>query len=194
MSSQQPIACEGDTTSAGGHILEGDSAHTIDGLSVAFEGAQVLCHVHGMTHIAEATARITVYGRRIARQGDLLACGHHIVVLGERRATSDHYSDEGDSYTNVGSGLPKHGMRSAQASGRATRDNIERPIDAVLEFELRLLCGQGRPHSGLSYINTLASARGTVTQTSPEGLTTPLSCCSNDVALVAIAVPDMESK
>jgi hypothetical protein len=173
--------------------LEGDDIFMVDGLPAAFKGARVLCHVDGMTHIAEATARVTVHGRPVARQGDLLACGHHIVVPGERRATSDRYSDADDGYKqHMDSDLSKSRIQSSQVSGRVMLDNAEHPIDTSLEVELRLLCGRGKPHGGLNYVKTLAATSGTPTQSSPEGLTSPLSCSSENVPFVAIAVPDME--
>jgi len=76
-----PIAVVGDTTTGGGHILQGQPWFLIDGRPAAYVGAQVLCGTCGPTVIADGSAHAFVGGKPFARHGDLLACGHRILTL-----------------------------------------------------------------------------------------------------------------
>jgi uncharacterized Zn-binding protein involved in type VI secretion len=77
------VACKGDTTTGGGLVLEGEPGLMMGDREATFKGALVRCDVHGLTHVAEATMPVNVHGKDIAGDGDLLACGHRLVALGE---------------------------------------------------------------------------------------------------------------
>lgn len=95
--SSLPVAAKGDTTTGGGEVLQGTPcAFLRGGVLAAYLGAAVRCDVHGMTVIAEATARITGGDNRLARDGDRLACGHLIVVREPHGVFSDHWLENND--------------------------------------------------------------------------------------------------
>jgi uncharacterized Zn-binding protein involved in type VI secretion len=76
-------ACEGDTTTGGGLVLQGTPGLVLGSRKATFKGALVRCDVHGLTHVADATMPVSVHGKDIAGHGDLLACGHRLVALGD---------------------------------------------------------------------------------------------------------------
>jgi uncharacterized Zn-binding protein involved in type VI secretion len=65
----------GDTHSHGGNVLGASSKMYVHGKVLVCEGDEAICSLHGRTHVADATSNIICYGRRVARDGDHLACG-----------------------------------------------------------------------------------------------------------------------
>lgn len=191
MSGLMRVACQGDTTSGGGNILEGDPSFTVDGLPVAYEGARVVCHVHGLTHIAEATMPAFVENRQVAREGDRLACGHHIVVQEWRRMEGEHYVEDNGYAPSMQARESRTGP-ARQPEAQASRDDAPSAAECDYFIELRLLCQRGREHEGLGYIKTFGAMAGKVATTDARGATAALACSPGRSVLIGIAVPDME--
>lgn len=70
-----PLIVDGDTHSHGGHVNASASTSSTDGRAHICEGDIAVCHIHGLTQVATATSLIWVNERRVALEGDLLACG-----------------------------------------------------------------------------------------------------------------------
>jgi uncharacterized Zn-binding protein involved in type VI secretion len=185
------VACQGDTTSGGGNILEGDPSFVVDGLPVAYEGARVLCHVHGLTHIAEATMPAFVGDRQVAREGDRLACGHHIVVQEWRRAEGVRYIKD-NGYTQSMQAGESSTAPTTRSEAQASRGTVPLESECDHFIELRLLCQRGCEHEGLGYIKTFGAMAGKVATTDTRGVTVALACPPGRSVLVGVAIPDME--
>ncbi|AUT72860.1 PAAR repeat-containing protein [Paraburkholderia hospita] len=73
------IVRKGDRLSSGGEVLSGASTCQFMRKSVARAGDPVFCPTHGNNRIAQATARARIYGKSIARHGDLCECGCYLI-------------------------------------------------------------------------------------------------------------------
>ncbi len=184
------VACQGDMTSGGGCILDGDLSFTVDGLPVAYEGARALCHVHGLTHIAEATMPAFVGGGQVACDGDKLACGHHIMVQGWRRASGES-SVTGSSHASNGLAAKSPAVE-IMGSGTVTLPGSTFSADDGGIITLRLLCQLGRAHGGLKYIKTFEAMGGEIFRADAQGVTAALASPEDRTVLMGFEVPAME--
>lgn len=71
----KPLIVVGDSHSHGGNVLTSSSHMDIGGKLVVCLGDEAICHVHGRTHVAQASSNLTCFGRTVACDGDRLACG-----------------------------------------------------------------------------------------------------------------------
>ncbi|SAK59712.1 PAAR motif-containing protein [Caballeronia temeraria] len=83
------IACEGDRTTHGGHIITGSDTMDIKGRGMARRGDLVTCPEHGTNPIIECSDMLMdANGEGVALDGHLTACGSRIC------AYEDHGSVE----------------------------------------------------------------------------------------------------
>ncbi|MBN3848726.1 PAAR domain-containing protein [Paraburkholderia sp. Ac-20342] len=108
---EKAIICQGDTTSHGGTVLEGEPTDTVDGKAIAGVGHMVSCpKCGGVFPILPITRRYPhrIHGRETAVEGMRTACGA-VLIASQHSAT---ISDEGvESYGSAAA------IASATASG-----------------------------------------------------------------------------
>lgn len=75
----------GDTTTAGGEVLQGHPQILIQGLCQVFVGDLVRCGQCGLTQVATGSSGfVDERGRSAALERDDLACGHQLVSIKQR--------------------------------------------------------------------------------------------------------------
>lgn len=160
------IALVGDTTSAGGTILEGERRYSVHGVPAAHVGSAVLCGACGPTHIASSDSRITIWGKKIARHGDPLACGHTVVVM-ERRGHSEGGPDAKAARTAApaagargqAGGAPSAGAPAGGMAATSSRQHgsVAAPETVESDYTASILWvnADGDVHAGLDYLKCI---------------------------------------
>jgi uncharacterized Zn-binding protein involved in type VI secretion len=159
------IAVVGDTTSGGGSILEGEPRYSVHGVPAAHVGSAVLCGACGPTHIASSDSRITIWGKKIARHGDPLACGHTVVVM-ERRGHSEGGPDAKAARTapaagarGQAGGAPSVGAPAGGMAAASSRHHgsVAAPETVESDYTASILWvnADGDVHAGLDYLKCI---------------------------------------
>lgn len=194
--SSLPVAAKGDTTTGGGEILQGTPcAFLHGGVLAAYLGAAVRCDVHGMTVIAEATARITGDENRLARDGDRLACGHLIVVREPHGVFSDHWLENNDAPSSPsqaqrrGAGNPETGHAPAGSSPHGGRSGATHEAYSLV---VRFCDTEGRPHVLPRCLKQIAGERALSAAVDATGVSRRVTCGAPAVIGVAHSIPSVE--
>jgi|GEM_PF-4514210 len=150
----RPIAVVGDSTTGGGHIVEGRPWFLIDGQPAAFVGAKVLCGTCGATVIVEGSARAFVGGMPFARHGDLLACGHRILTPPNRfmREISDDEDHARHSAGNEDVATASRGGTDSPVDDRTDGSDAAAPASVpAYRLTVRWKSDSDASHAGLAF-------------------------------------------
>lgn len=69
----------GDITDHGGSVLSGAKTFLISNIPIAHVGCEVICPLHGLTHIVSGQNHFLIEGKPAAIEGDLTSCGARLV-------------------------------------------------------------------------------------------------------------------
>lgn len=69
----------GDITDHGGSVVGGAKTFLISNVPIAHVGSEVICPLHGLTHIVSGQNHFLIEGQPAAIEGDLTSCGARLI-------------------------------------------------------------------------------------------------------------------
>ena len=77
--SSRNIVLAGDTTTHGGVVISGSQNDLVNGKSMARQGDEVCCPMHGVVRIVEGDSSMMLDGRPVALEGHRTECGAALI-------------------------------------------------------------------------------------------------------------------
>lgn len=77
------VVCLGDTSDHGGTVMTSCQKHSFGGRLAARRGDLFNCPLHGVNPIATGSAKYTIEGQPVARDGDVTQCGAKLIATGK---------------------------------------------------------------------------------------------------------------
>lgn len=192
-------ALVGDTTTGGGRILDGAPTYKVDGVPVAVTGSSVRCDVHGLTFILRGSAHVRVHGKEVALHGDLLACGHQIVVHGRHRMRMSAPTAAPQSEAGTNSSKAQAKPREPAAVAPAWKDRMgTRPLpeasrEPIFSQFLTISLADGTPLAGHAFSKWTSCGLLSSGHLSSEGSTALLQGALQSRLIYAFTAPEAEA-